>query len=155
MPTTAIVQPDGTALVRSWAADNRPSLDWLQRAVAHESQDKGYIEPVDQHCPDSMQAYGNEEARLFNPPMLPNVPAMRIVNWPAPPEGWEAYDGEHYGNPPRVQFFTSVEEMRNAPPVWFPICGPIVVMRGFRTNARPDTPDDLGDKTDATAFCPA
>jgi hypothetical protein len=140
MPVTLIVHPDGREVARYWEPGTRPTYRWLTLAIAAPDQDGGMIESVGGGDEGGDQAWANEEGRLFDLPA--NVLAMRLLNWPAPPEGWDAYDG-NMGNHPGALVFSSVEEYQAAQgKYWSPVVGPVVFLSGFAGL------DDEGDYVD-------
>jgi len=142
MPHTEIIYPDGSKRVRQWTQGERPTYEWLRRAIAAEGQENAYIESIAYTVEGDLEVYANEEGRLMD--LSANPAAMKAINWPAPPEGWEKYDG-HMGNQPMVQFFTTPEEMaaaRRKNPQWSPVVGPVLIMRGFGGT------DEEGEYTD-------
>jgi len=128
MPATLIIHPDGRHVARYWETGTRPDYRWLTLAIAGPDQGNGMIEILLDNEERGVVAFGNEEGRLINLPA--NVPAMRRLGWPAPPEGWDAYDG-NMGDAPMVQVFTSYEEYESAGPRWCPAVGPVVFLLGF------------------------
>lgn len=140
MPVTLIVHPDGREVARYWEPGTRPTYRWLTLAVAAPNQDGGMIESVGGGEEGTDQAWANEEGRLFDLPA--NVPAMRLIGWPEPPEGWDAYDG-NMGSQPPFQVFSTLEEFHAARGKhWSPVVGPVVFMSGF------GGVDDEGDYVD-------
>jgi len=139
MPVTLIVHPDGRRVARHWEPGTRPTYRWLTLAIAGPNQDGGMIESLGGDD-EGDQVWGNEEGRLLDLPA--NVPAMLLLKWNPPPEGWDAYDG-NMGNQPPFQVFGTLEEYHAARGKhWSPAVGPVVFLSGF------GGVDDEGDYVD-------
>jgi hypothetical protein len=154
-PQTAIYYPDGRILKMIWKPGTFPAYAWLRRAVG------GLLESVDRFVAEAekTQAYADEEGRLKNLPV--NVPGMKAVSWPEPPQGWDLYerDLESVGGmapPPSgpviVHSEMSEEELRRAwrhMQHWSPLCGPVLVLRGWSDDYEDEceqlNPESLGD----------
>ena len=141
MLQTEVYYPDGRVLVLAWDEGTRPALRWLQRALG------GYIEAVDRFLPDGgpngrNQAFCHEEGRIIG--LEVNVPGMKALHWPEPAQGWDAYQasleategkaGEPdapillHGGMSREEFAAAERKIMQR---WDPICGPVVITRGW------------------------
>lgn len=155
-PQTAIYYPDGRILEMTWKPGTFPAYEWLRRAVG------GLLQPVDRFMDEAEQgrAYADEEGRLKKLPV--NIPGMKAVSWPEPPQGWDLYehDLELVGGvappppgPVVVHGGMTDEELRRARrhlQRWSPLCGPVLVLRGWsdddETGYEELNPESLGDE---------
>lgn len=136
---TEIYYPDGRVLVMEWEDGTCPGYEWLTRAVG------GYLQPITQFLATQhhrVVAFCDEEG--LPKELDVNLPAMKALLWPAPPEGWDLYERriEREGKkPPKpgppilITSDMTPGEARGAWEAarwqWSPACGPVVILWGW------------------------
>lgn len=140
---TEIYYPDGRVLVMEWEEGTCPGYEWLVRAVG------GYLESVSRFligAESPVLAFCDEEGGLKR--LDVNVSGMKALNWPEPPQGWEAYEhelevrGKKVPLPDAPLLITSetqAAEVMAALQRWSPVSGPVVILWGW-------SPTDLDEK---------